>query len=122
MRAAASLCVALARSGGCDLLLPAARRPLPIDSALRAWPEAHTKIAMADGGAAAALSSQSRGALVYWVTAGRALPRSARGLHPRSLLITPNGSRHSAIFRVSGCSAYPVASYARRGTPARVAA
>jgi uncharacterized protein (DUF58 family) len=122
MRAAASLCVALARSGGCNLLLPGARRVLPIDSALHAWPEAHTKLAMADEHGAATLPSQTTGALVYWVTAGRALPRSARRLHPRSLLITPNGSRRSAVFRVSGCFAYPAASYARGGSRARVAA
>ncbi len=48
MRAAASLCVELARSGGCDLLVPGERRPLPIDPALRAWPEAHVRIAVSD--------------------------------------------------------------------------
>jgi uncharacterized protein (DUF58 family) len=122
MRAAASLCVALARSGGCDLLVPGARRPLAIDSALRAWPEAHTKIAMADERAAAALPSRTSGALVYWVTAGKALPRAAWRLHPGSLLITPIGSKRSATFRVSGCFAYPTAPSARRATPARVAA
>lgn len=122
MRAAASLCVALARSGGCDLLVPGARRPLTIDSALRAWPEAHTKIAMADERAAAGLSSRTQGALVYWVTAGSVLPRTAGRLHPRSLLITPHGSRQSATFRVSGCFAYPVGSQARRATPSRAVA
>jgi uncharacterized protein (DUF58 family) len=122
MRAAASLCVALARAGGCDLLLPGARRPLSIDSALRSWPEAHTRLAMTDERAAVALPSRTSGALAYWVTTGRALPRSAGRLHPRSLLITPNGSRRSAAFRVSGCFAYRAVSGARRGTPERAAA
>ena len=122
MRAAASICVALARAGGCDLLLPGVRRPLSIDSALRAWPEAHTRLAMVDPRAAVALPSRASGALVYWVTAARTLPRSARRLHPRSLLITPSGSRRSAAFRVSGCFAYPAGSQARRSTPARAAA
>ena len=122
MRAAASLCVTLARSGGCELMLPGVRRPLTIDSALRAWPEAHTRIALADQRAAVALPMGSSGALVYWVTADRALPRSAGRLHPASLVITPNGSKRSATFRVSGCFAYPAVANGRRAAPARVAA
>ena len=43
MRAAASLCVELAQSGGCELLVPGERRPLAIDPSLRTWPEAHTQ-------------------------------------------------------------------------------
>src|SRR5204863_462872 len=96
MRATASLCVALARAGGCDLLLPGDRRPLTIDSSLRSWPEAHTRIALADHGAAAGSSTRLRGAVVLWVTAGRGLPGSVRGLRPGSVLVTPRGSRKSA--------------------------
>ncbi len=55
MRAAASLCVELARSGGCDLLLPGERRPLTIDPALRSWPEAHVRLAVCDQRAGPAL-------------------------------------------------------------------
>jgi uncharacterized protein (DUF58 family) len=122
MRAAASLCVALARAGGCDLLLPGERRPLTIDSALRSWPEAHTRIALADPRAGVGSAGGLRGAVVFWVTAGRALPASVRRLHPGSLLITPHGSRKSASFRVSGCFAYPAGASARRARPRRAAA
>src|SRR5436190_23747885 len=48
MRAAASLCVELARSGGCDLLVPGERRPLSIDPSLRTWAEAHVRLAVSD--------------------------------------------------------------------------
>ena len=50
MRAAASLCAELARSGGGDLLLTGQLRPLSIDDALRAWPEAHVRIAVSTRG------------------------------------------------------------------------
>ncbi len=107
MRAAASLCVELARSGGCELLVPGERRPLPIDPALRAWPEAHVRIAVSDPDAGPMMQQGMRSAPVLWVTAGRSLPGSLRRLRPGSFLITPSGSRGAAAFRVSGCFAYP---------------
>jgi uncharacterized protein (DUF58 family) len=108
MRAAASLCVELARAGGCDLLVPGERRPIPIDPALRAWPEAHVKIALSDTGASPALPAGMKSAAVLWVTAGDSLPASLRRLRPGSFLITSSGSRRAAAFRVSGCFAYPL--------------
>jgi uncharacterized protein (DUF58 family) len=122
MRAAASLCVELARTGGCDLLLPGERRPLTIDPALRAWPEAHVRIAVSDPRASPALSTGMTGAAVLWVTAGRALPASLRRLRPGSFLITPSGSRRAAAFRVSGCFAYPVSARRRETGGRRMAA
>jgi uncharacterized protein (DUF58 family) len=117
MRAAASICVELARAGGCDLLVPGERRPLPIDPALRAWPEAHVRIAVSDPEAGPMLPAGMRGAAVLWVTAGRSLPPSVRRLRSGSFLITPSGSRRAAAFRVSGCFAYPVAGPGVRTTP-----
>jgi uncharacterized protein (DUF58 family) len=114
MRAAASLCIELARSGGCDLLLPGERRPLTIDPALRAWPEAHVRIAVSNPDAGPPLSPALRGSAVLWVTAGRVLPAAVRGLRAGSFLITPSGSRRAAAFRVSGCFGYPVDAQARR--------
>jgi uncharacterized protein (DUF58 family) len=123
MRAAASLCVELALSGGCDLLLPGERRPFTIDPTLRSWPEAHVRIAVTDPDASPPLLSALRGSAVLWVTAGRALPGSLRGLRAGSFLITPTGSRRVASFRVSGCFGYPVAGLAeRRATRRRTAA
>jgi uncharacterized protein (DUF58 family) len=122
MRATASLCVALARAGGCDLMLPGERRAVTIDSGLRTWPEAHTRIALADSGAAVGASERLRGAVVIWVTAGRGLPTSARRLRAGSLVVTPHGSRRSAVFRVAGCFAYPALATERRPQPRRAAA
>jgi uncharacterized protein (DUF58 family) len=108
MRAAASLCAELARRGGCDLLLPGERRPLSIDSTLRAWPEAHVRIAISGEGAAPALSAASSGGAVLWVTAGSAPPPFLGRNHPGSYVVAPTGSRRSADFRVSGCFGYPI--------------
>jgi uncharacterized protein (DUF58 family) len=114
MRAAASLCVALARSGGCDLLLPGERRPFTIDPGLRSWPEAHTRVALADPAAPAVGPARLRGAVVFWVTAAASAPPSLRGLRHGSFVVTPYGSRRHASFRVSGCFARPAAPAARR--------
>ena len=116
MRAAASLCVELARSGGCELLVPGERRPLAIDPALRAWPEAHVRIAVSDQATGLIMPAGLTGAAVLWVTAGRSLPSSVRRLRPGSFLITPSGSRRRAAFRVSGCFAYPVTAPADRSS------
>ena len=74
MRAAASLCVELARAGGCDLLVPGERRALPIDPSLRTWPEAHVRIAVSDPHSGPPMPQSGSGAVVLWVTAGRLPP------------------------------------------------
>ena len=117
MRAAASLCVELARSGGCELLVPGERRPLEIDPALRAWPEAHVRIAVSDPHAGPMMPAGMGSGPVLWVTAGRSLPPSLRRLRPGSFLITPSGSRRAAAFRVAGCFAYPATAPDVRATP-----
>jgi uncharacterized protein (DUF58 family) len=108
MRAAASLCVELGRSGGCDLLLPGERRTFTIDPGLRSWPEAHVRIAVSPADAGPPLMSAVRSSAVLWVTAGRGLPPSLRRLRAGSFLITPTGSKRVAAFRVSGCFGYPI--------------
>ena len=117
MRAAASLCVELARAGGCDLLVPGERKAISIDQSLRTWPEAHVRIAVSDPSSGPPLPRSGSGAAVLWVTAGRSLPGSLRRLGPGSFLVTPSGTRRAAAFRVSGCFAYPVAG--ERAAPGR---
>jgi hypothetical protein len=117
MRAAASLCVELARAGGCDLLVPGERRALSIDPSLRNWPEAHVRIAVADPRSGPPMPQVGSGAAVLWVTAGSSLPRSLRRLGAGSYLVTPSGTRRAAAFRVSGCFAYPAAG--ERSVPGR---
>jgi uncharacterized protein (DUF58 family) len=122
MRAAASLCVELARSGGCDLLVPGERRAISIDSSLRNWPEAHVRIAVSDPNSGPPLPQSGSGAAVLWVTAGRSLPSALRRLRPGSFLVTPSGKRQGAAFRVSGCFAYPIAGAGGLPRPRRRAA
>jgi uncharacterized protein (DUF58 family) len=117
MRAAASLCVQLARSGGCDLQVPGERRPISIDPSLRSWPEAHVRIAVSDPNSGPSMPQGGSGAAVLWVTAGRSLPSTLRRLRPGSFLVTPSGTRRAAAFRVSGCFAYPVAGPGQRTAP-----
>src|SRR5690606_36373813 len=51
VRAAASLTVHLARRGGCALLLPGDRRPIPLDGDLHGWTAQHVPLALLAGGA-----------------------------------------------------------------------
>jgi uncharacterized protein (DUF58 family) len=123
MRAAASLCVELGRTGGCDLLLPGERRAFTIDAGLRSWPEAHVRIAVSPADTGPPLLSALRSSAVLWVTAGRGLPAPLRRLRAGSFLITPTGSRRVAAFRVSGCFGYPIDAMAEaREARRRVAA
>jgi uncharacterized protein (DUF58 family) len=50
LRAAASLCVHLARSGGCELLLPGEARPHTIGTTLEGWPALHARMALVRAG------------------------------------------------------------------------
>ena len=50
VRAAASLCVHLARKDGCAILLPGERRPIEIGHDLGAWPAVHARLALVRGG------------------------------------------------------------------------
>ena len=111
VRAAASLCVHLARRGGCALLLPGERKPQLIDDGLRGWPAAHSRLALAEGGQAPALGAFGvrRGALL-WVAA-RALAEPPRGLvrstgEARVLIVPGTLPGRRPSFTVAGCSGY----------------
>src|SRR4051812_18528134 len=58
-RAAASLCLELARSGGCSLLLPGERRPVGLGPDLGAWPHAHARLALVEPGAPVAAAGRA---------------------------------------------------------------
>lgn len=109
VRAAASLIVALAREGGCSLLLPGDRRPTFVEPALASWPRAHARLALVeDQQLAPSLSGLGTrsGPLVY-VTA-RSVARPPRALLSGSgmrILVTPGpqpGRR--PLFTVAGCT------------------
>ncbi len=121
VRAAASLIVALAREGGCSLLLPGDRRALVVDPGLKAWPRAHVRLALlADDGAAPSLAGVAgrAGPVVY--VAARPVAQTPRALQagqggvrvlvvpgaaPRpSAAVSPAGRR--VLFTVAGCTGY----------------
>jgi uncharacterized protein (DUF58 family) len=75
VRAAASLTLELARAGGSRLLLPGERRALAVETDLTAWPTAHARLALVEGGprahAPAFQAIRSALGLVLYVTARR---------------------------------------------------
>jgi uncharacterized protein (DUF58 family) len=88
VRAAASLCVHLAREGGCAVLLPGDRRPIEIGRDMGAWPAVHVRLALVESGSPSPASTLGpRGGAVIWVT-GADLRRA-----PRALERLPAGAR-----------------------------
>ena len=127
VRAAASLCVHVARTRGCALLVPREARPLRIDSALRMWPEAHARLALVESqDGTPALAGAGRAEAVFWVQGRGAerLSRRAGALAARvAYLVTPSpvpGRR--AAFTVAGCHGYALAAGRQRVAPAEAAA
>lgn len=127
VRAAASLAVALARAGGCAVLLPGDRRPTDLGPGLRSWSRLHARLAVATGGPPLADSATGRhGPLV--VVCARPVQRPPRALGhastgARRLLVVPGtppatppaGAR--AVFTLAGCTGYDITS--RRAGPGR---
>lgn len=119
VRAAASLCLTLARAGGCQLLLPGARRPLAVTARLGGWSAAHARLALVDGPptpgapepAAPALAAVGprRGPVVL-VSASRIerLPAAVRAVaRGPAVLVVPGGiAGREAAFTVAGCAGY----------------
>lgn len=123
VRAAASLTLELARAGGCRLLLPGARRAIVVEQDLAAWPAAHARLALVEGGpeARAPTLAVIRGVLgaVFYVTPSR-IQRFAAGLGRERVadeitLVIPAelAPRGRATFAVAGCVGIAVASRAR---------
>jgi uncharacterized protein (DUF58 family) len=109
VRAAASLCVHLARTGGCAVLLPGDRRPIEIAHDMGAWPAVHVRLALVEAGASPPAGTLGpRGGAVIWVTGAdlggvpRALERLPAGAR---IVVSPTalpGIR--PLFEVAGCT------------------
>lgn len=122
VRATASLAVALARAGGCALLLPGDRRPVDLDPSLSGWDRAHVKLALLGTERPVAAPhtaglSARRGAIVY--VSARVLGRPPRGLSSASggarLLVVPGELRgRRPQFTVAGCAGYELGDRTRR--------
>src|SRR5204863_306467 len=75
LRAAASLCVHLAITAGCSLLLPGDHRASDIEPDLRSWPPLHARLALVEPDAAAPVGGRiERAGAVFWVSAGALAP------------------------------------------------
>ena len=118
VRAAASLVLELGTRTGCGLLLPGEFRPLEIEPDLGAWPVAHARLAMIEGGPetrAPGLAPGARSAQVLYVAATphARLPAGLAGAGVRAaILVVPKAlatqPRHEASFEVAGCLGFVV--------------
>jgi uncharacterized protein (DUF58 family) len=112
VRAAGSLAHALARAGGCAVLLPDDRRVRALDRDLAGWPAIHGRLALVTAGHAARLPPVARarpGGLVYVAARSSArippaLAGTARG--PQVLVVPGALPGRPAAFAVAGCSGY----------------
>jgi len=122
VRAAASLAFALGKLTGCDLLLPGDRRPLQIEPDLGAWPGAHARRALVEGGPSApppSLSRRPRAGTIFYVAAepGRLTVPLRRAGQRAAVLVLPSELtpevRGVPSFEVSGCRGYLLAASGR---------
>jgi uncharacterized protein (DUF58 family) len=109
VRAAASLVLALARQGGCSLLVGEDPRPLQVDARLTGWHAARRRLALAEPGDHAPALAGARGAQVHYVMAapdGRA-PQALRT--GGGVLVRPSGAATAGrpsgpvVVEVAGC-------------------
>jgi uncharacterized protein (DUF58 family) len=131
VRAAASLTLELARAGGSRLLLPDERRAISIEPELTAWPAAHARLALVEGGprarAPAFQAVRSALGLVVFVTARRvdrldAVLGAEGWPGTAAILVTPAAlaPRGRVSFSVAGCVGVSV--HLGRRAPAKEAA
>ncbi len=115
LRAAASLCVHLARRGGCDLLLPGDRRAAPIAADLRGWASQHARLALV--GPEGAGPSWPRSTFASNLICVTAAPPGTADVPPGSWRVAPQPiARLPVAFSVAGCAAQLVPSAAGIGS------
>jgi uncharacterized protein (DUF58 family) len=105
VRAVASLALALARAGGCSLLLPPERRAHRLDGALGSWPRIHAQLAMIAPSEALAWEVIRAAPLILWVSASadaHALRHEGDGA---GFIASPFPAAHGEVlFTVAGCA------------------
>jgi uncharacterized protein (DUF58 family) len=116
VRAAASLCLHLARAGGCSLLIPGESRVLSIDRGLRSWPGAHARLALVDPELPVRADPPPGASTIFWVSpeGGMGAGEVGRNGHRDGYLVT--AAEIPGVlpaFRVAGCRGYPLASATR---------
>lgn len=117
VRAAASLCVHLARRGGSALLLGGDRRPTTIGPDLAGWPSLHARLALIEATTVRPpLARARRAGAVLWVSARPDPPRDlARATAGAGYLVTPGGQADSD-FLVAGCGGRRLSRRSRTGS------
>lgn len=128
VRAAASLTLELARKDGCDLLLPGHRRPQHVARDLAAWPDAHVRLALVEGGPGvpAPVITPGRSGTIFYVSARAVREPVVVGqarmgvvlVLPRELAV---GRVQPASFEVAGCTGYVIGATRRRRKVERAA-
>jgi uncharacterized protein (DUF58 family) len=121
VRAAASLCLHLARAGGCSLLLPGESRVLAIDRGLRSWPQVHARLALVDPELSVPADPPSGATTIFWVSPAGPTDTGdwGRNTHRAGYLVTPaEVPGVLPAFQVAGCRGYPLASARRALTGA----
>lgn len=110
VRAAASLTVWLARSGGCGLLLPGERRPAELDEHLHGWASLHVRLALAQAVEEPPRTDRlQRAGAVFWVVAaagGRVPAGLERAAVPIRFLVTAGEAPGVPAFTVAGCTGF----------------
>jgi uncharacterized protein (DUF58 family) len=110
VRAAASLTVYLARTGGCSLLLPGDRRATEVEADLRSWSPLHARLALLEAGGAPPFAGRlERAGAILWVNAAATAtppPGLARAAAAGRYLVTPLQQGRPAEFAVADCFAY----------------
>lgn len=112
VRAAASLCVGIARMGGCSLLLPGRSDAQPVRSDLSSWPYLHSRLALVKAGERTAWQAVDHAALVIWVGARR--PDSGRPAAVGCTVSPAPVAGLPALFTVAGCVVQPSGQAATR--------
>jgi uncharacterized protein (DUF58 family) len=103
VRAAASLCLHLARRGGCLVALPDELRPTLLGSDLQGWPALHTRMAVIGARTTARRAAPfRRGLSLIRVTASSDPAGAPAGPHCR---VSPSPVAGSpALFEIAGCT------------------
>jgi uncharacterized protein (DUF58 family) len=117
VRAAASLCLELARHGGCAVLLPGDRRATALTPELGGWPALHARLALVEAGRApsGAAAAAARFGTLFYVAARPLNTIPIRGASARRVLVVPAelpGRR--SLLEVMGCRGYEISTGHRR--------
>ncbi|MGO9489220.1 MAG: DUF58 domain-containing protein [Solirubrobacteraceae bacterium] len=113
VRAAASLCVGLAATGGCSLLLPGTQEAQPVRADLSSWPYLHARLALLESGGRPLWRVAARAPVVIWVGARR--PEPGLGAGRVACTVSPvRRDDRDVMFRLSGCAVQPAGRAAAR--------